>query len=100
MCKARMTNLGESAKERIFLEHIVKVLRWLKEKYPHLQLLMWDDMFRHIDPLLLLGTGEVNLPENLTNNLIFLEYELGKLVEPMVWHYRSSKTFQLSRGIN
>ncbi|XP_065339570.1 hexosaminidase D-like isoform X2 [Cloeon dipterum] len=81
MCQAKLASLGESAKERLFLDHVTKVLRWLKEKYPHLQLLMWDDMLRHIDPLLL------------------IEYELGKLVQPMVWHYRSSKTFQLSRDL-
>lgn len=55
MCQSRMVTLGESAKERLFLDHVAKVLRWLKEKYPYLQLLMWDDMLRHIDPLLLQG---------------------------------------------
>ncbi|XP_059472542.1 hexosaminidase D-like isoform X2 [Neocloeon triangulifer] len=80
-CRSRMATLGESAKEKLFLDHVTKVLRWMKEKYPYIDLLMWDDMLRHIDPLLL------------------IEYEIGKLVQPMVWHYRNSKTFQLSRDL-
>jgi hypothetical protein len=63
-CKHRMAQLPQSqssaARDRLFLEHVTSVLRWLKTSYPNLQLLMWDDMLRHMDPLLLQGMCIIN----------------------------------------
>jgi hypothetical protein len=34
----------------------------------------------------------------IQKNIFISEYELGKLVEPMIWHYRPAKTFNLPDG--
>lgn len=54
----------------LFLNHITRVLKYLKQEYNHLRLIMWDDMFRSIELSMLQESG------------------IGKLVEPMVWYYQ------------
>ncbi|XP_015604191.1 hexosaminidase D [Cephus cinctus] len=56
-------------KRQLFLDHVTRVAKYIKEKYPKLSILMWDDEFREI------------LPQEI------LEKGLNKLVEPVVWKY-------------
>jgi hypothetical protein len=62
-CRAKMSQMPQVnshvARDRLFLEHVTSVLQWLKKKYPSLQLLMWDDMLRHMDPILLQGKCKI-----------------------------------------
>lgn len=61
----------ETAKirDQIFLDHVYAVASQAKKRWPHLNLIIWDDMLRHIPLELLLHSG------------------LSKLVEPMIWVY-------------
>lgn len=36
-------------KRQLFLNHVTKVAKYIKEKYPHITILMWDDEFREIE---------------------------------------------------
>lgn len=36
-------------KKQLFLDHVTKVAKYIKNKYPHLTVLMWDDEFRETD---------------------------------------------------
>lgn len=42
-------------KESLFLNHVVAVLKYLKQNYPSLQPIMWDDMMRVINSDVLKG---------------------------------------------
>ncbi|KAL3269502.1 hypothetical protein HHI36_008568 [Cryptolaemus montrouzieri] len=55
--------------ETLFLRHIRNISSVILEKYPFLKLIIWDDMLRHI------------------SQQTMIDYNLGKLVEPMVWVY-------------
>lgn len=55
--------------ETLFLKHVQNVARIIHANRPHLRLIMWDDMLRHIPQ------------ESL------LEANIGEIVEPMVWVY-------------
>lgn len=68
----------KNGRAELFLEHIMTILQFIKETYPTLRVMMWDDMLRGID---------LN---------ILKEYNLGLYVEPMVWHYQPMQSFQLS----
>lgn len=57
------------SKRQLFLNHVQIIASYIKSKYPHLTILMWDDEFREIDP-----------QEIINRNL-------NKLVEPVVWKY-------------
>lgn len=52
--------------ENLFLRHVRKVAQTIHRKYPKLQLIIWDDMLRHMSQQSLLDAA------------------LGDLVEPMV----------------
>lgn len=52
-------------------------LRYVKEKYPHISVLVWDDEFR-----------KASLEELLSSNL-------GSLVEPVIWKYTPTVTTDL-----
>lgn len=56
-------------KRQLFLSHVTKVASYVKDKYPDLTILMWDDEFREISPAEIRESG------------------LNKLVEPVVWKY-------------
>ncbi|XP_014468107.1 PREDICTED: hexosaminidase D isoform X1 [Dinoponera quadriceps] len=56
-------------KRQLFLEHVSTVVRYIKEKYPELTVLMWDDEFREISPQEIIDKG------------------LHSMVEPVVWKY-------------
>lgn len=56
-------------KKQLFLDHVSTVVRYIKEKYPKLTVLMWDDEFRDITP------QEI------------IDRNLHTTVEPVVWKY-------------
>ncbi|KAL2714480.1 hypothetical protein V1478_015665 [Vespula squamosa] len=56
-------------KKQLFLDHVSKVASYIKEKYPQLTVLMWDDEFREISP------QEI------------IDKDLHLMVEPVVWKY-------------
>ncbi|XP_032682535.1 hexosaminidase D-like isoform X1 [Odontomachus brunneus] len=56
-------------KRQLFLDHVSTVVRYIKEKYPELTVLMWDDEFREISPQEIIDKG------------------LHLMVEPVVWKY-------------
>ncbi|KAG7201210.1 hypothetical protein KM043_003997 [Ampulex compressa] len=56
-------------KRQLFLDHVSKVTRYIKDKYPQITVLMWDDEFREISP------QEI------------IDRELHLMVEPVVWKY-------------
>ncbi|XP_077979423.1 hexosaminidase D-like [Glandiceps talaboti] len=69
-CQRRLETEFHDNRDELFLSHIVWVLQYIREKYPHVQVIMWEDMLRHI--------SEDTLQA----------YNLGELVEPMVWNYK------------
>uniref|UniRef100_A0A1B6ENS6 beta-N-acetylhexosaminidase n=1 Tax=Cuerna arida TaxID=1464854 RepID=A0A1B6ENS6_9HEMI len=56
-------------KKQLFFNHIVTVASYIKEKYPNVKPLMWDDEFR-----------KMTLQELIDSNI-------GSLIEPVVWKY-------------
>ncbi|XP_043256949.1 hexosaminidase D-like [Colletes gigas] len=60
---------GQLGKKRLFLDHVAKVARYVKDKYPDLTILMWDDEFREISPEEIIDRG------------------LHSMIEPVVWKY-------------
>lgn len=56
-------------KKQLFLDHVSKVANYIKEKYPHIAVLMWDDEFREISP------QEI------------IDKDLHLTVEPVIWKY-------------
>lgn len=56
-------------KKQLFLDHVSKVARYVKDKYPEVTILMWDDEFREISPQEIIDRG------------------LHLMVEPVVWKY-------------
>lgn len=56
-------------KQQLFLNHVTTVARYIREKYPKVTVLTWDDEFR-----------KVTLQE-------LTESGIGALVEPVVWKY-------------
>jgi len=63
------TTESEDARDALFLDHVIHLATYLKQKYPKVQVVMWDDMFR-----------EARLE-------ILSASQIGKLVQPMVWMY-------------
>ncbi|XP_030610701.1 hexosaminidase D [Archocentrus centrarchus] len=55
--------------EQLFLSHVIKVARAVKEAWPHLTIIMWDDMMRDMSLDTLKASGLVGL------------------VQPMLWDY-------------
>lgn len=55
--------------EQLFLMHVTKVAKAIKEAWPQMHIIMWDDMMRGMSQDTLNGSG------------------LIKLVEPMLWDY-------------
>lgn len=56
-------------KHQLFISHIRNITNFIRSKWPHLKVVIWDDMLR------LLPLNELQ------------ESQLGNLVEPMVWAY-------------
>ncbi|XP_067005152.1 hexosaminidase D [Anabrus simplex] len=76
-CVRRMEN-SKHGRAQLYLDHIIAVVQFIRDNYPSLRIIMWDDMLRNID------------------SAVLQEYNLGLYVEPMVWHYQSAHSFQLS----
>ncbi|XP_063234522.1 hexosaminidase D-like isoform X2 [Bacillus rossius redtenbacheri] len=74
---ARRVQASKHGRCQLFLEHLVAVAQFIRDTYPSLRIIMWDDMLRPID------------------TSVLLEYNLGRYVEPMVWHYQTAESFQL-----
>lgn len=55
--------------ENLFLRYIRNVANMIREKWPKLRILIWDDMLRHL------------------SQQSMIDISLGNLVEPMVWVY-------------
>lgn len=70
-CQQKMKSVSGYDGTDIYLGHVTQILTFLKETYPYLQLIMWDDILRTVDVLKM------------------KEHNLGNLVEPMVWNYSS-----------
>ncbi|XP_018515960.1 hexosaminidase D [Lates calcarifer] len=60
--------------EQLFLSHVTKVARAIKEAWPHMTIVMWDDMMRSMSPDTLKASGLVGL------------------VQPMLWDYTPNLT--------
>ncbi|XP_050398340.1 uncharacterized protein LOC126816152 [Patella vulgata] len=56
-------------KEDLFFEHVSRVVRYVKEKYPKVTLIIWDDQLRDAS----------------TDNI--KKFGLGGILEPMIWAY-------------
>lgn len=75
-CTKRMQS-SKYGRDSLYLDHVMEVAQFIKENYPNLKIIIWDDMLRNMD----LKTLQ--------------EYNIGYLVEPMVWHYNSLEDFKL-----
>ncbi|XP_071443606.1 hexosaminidase D-like [Hetaerina americana] len=77
-CQAQVVlEKPENRKSRLFLNHVLAVAKFIQNTYPSLGIIIWDDMLRGM------------------STEILMEYDLGKYVEPMIWHYRAEDNFQL-----
>ncbi|XP_050682957.1 hexosaminidase D-like [Leptidea sinapis] len=65
----------------LFLEHIQKVVLFIKQQRPELVVLLWDDMLRPISVEILQA------------------YNLGELVEPVIWNYSPIESFQIESSL-
>lgn len=74
-CQVEMASKAMTTDD-IFQAWIIKVVGWIKKEYPHLVIIMWDDMMRNISTERIKSSG------------------IGDLVEPMVWQYQA-KAFDL-----
>jgi len=54
--KLRLASPGFTV-EQLFLNHVTKVAQAIKEAWPHLTVIMWDDMMRGMSQDTLKGTG-------------------------------------------
>lgn len=69
-----MEKMGASITD-VFLDHTTKVVRMVKQRVAGVKVMVWDDMMRQASV------------EQLTN------YDVGDLVEPVVWNYGSVLEF-------
>ncbi|CAH1782853.1 unnamed protein product [Owenia fusiformis] len=69
------------SKNDLFVRHVSTIAQYVKTKYPHVQPVMWDDMFRWMDE------------ESLQ------KYKIGRLVEPMIWLYTYNVVERLEMSI-
>lgn len=68
---------GVLSRRLLFTEHVIRVARFVRGRYPGVTPLVWDDMLRHWLPVHLADSG------------------LGELVEPVVWVYNEDIARQL-----
>lgn len=53
----------------LFEDHVIRIAKWIKERFPKVQPIIWDDMMRKWSPEEVINSG------------------LGAHVIPMVWVY-------------
>ncbi len=66
-CRETVEKIG---KDRLMLKHVSAVARYTRNSLKIPRVLMWHDMFKSTDPS------------------IMKEYDMGELVEPVIWAYR------------
>ena len=54
VCTKRV-NTSKHGKSSLFLEHVLAIAQYIKETYPCLKIIIWDDMLRSIDLQVLNG---------------------------------------------
>ncbi|CAH0579498.1 unnamed protein product [Chrysodeixis includens] len=79
-CQAKAASNKHRAAS-LYLEHIRDLTLFIKEKRPELIVLMWDDMLRSI------------------NIDTLREYNLGSLVQPVLWHYNAAECFNIDPNL-
>lgn len=47
--------------EQLFLSHVTKVAKAIKEMWPHMTIIMWDDMMRGMSQETLKGEEEIQV---------------------------------------
>ncbi|XP_017881030.1 hexosaminidase D-like [Ceratina calcarata] len=65
-------------KKQLFLDHVSKIARHIRNRYPGLSVLMWDDEFREILPQEIIDRG------------------LHLMVQPVVWKYTTDPEASLT----
>ncbi|XP_074040799.1 hexosaminidase D [Leptinotarsa decemlineata] len=80
ICEKRIQT-SQFGKSRLYLDHMSKIGHYVKENYPGLKIIVWDDMFRNI---------EVE---------ILQEYPSCNFFELMIWNYLPSDSFHLNDGL-
>ncbi|XP_061562606.1 hexosaminidase D isoform X2 [Phycodurus eques] len=68
MSKLWLASPGHTV-EQLFLTHVVSVVKYIKQAWPHMTIIMWDDMMRGMSHDTLKASGIVGL------------------VQPMLWDY-------------
>lgn len=53
-CSKKVQN-SKHGKATLYLDHVTSVAQYIKETYPHLKVIIWDDMLRNIDLSILQG---------------------------------------------
>lgn len=53
-CSKRLQT-NKHGKASLYLDHVVEVAQYIKDNYPNLQIIIWDDMLRNIDINILQG---------------------------------------------
>lgn len=91
ICTKR-TYANKYGKAALYLDHISDIVHYIKENHPTLKVIIWDDMIRSMDINILKGKHPRSNNFQAAN-FSCEDYNMGQLVEPMVWHYNSSETF-------
>lgn len=61
--------------EQLFLSHVTKVAKAIKATWPHMTIIMWDDMMRSMSQDTLKGEEEIEVaPTKPKRSLIFQTY--------------------------
>lgn len=57
LCPAcsRRIETSKYGRPQLFLEHVVTVAQYVREAFPSVHVIMWDDMLRSVDTSVLLG---------------------------------------------
>ncbi|XP_014203922.1 hexosaminidase D-like [Copidosoma floridanum] len=77
----KRASASKHGKASLFLEYVLSIAQFIKETYPFLKIVMWDDMLR---------------PMSIQ---VLNEHYIGKYVEPMIWHYNPRENFSLPPDI-
>lgn len=46
---------GKHGKAALYLDHVTEVVQYVKDNYPHVKIIIWDDMLRNIELSILKG---------------------------------------------
>lgn len=53
---SKRAQTSKHGKAGIYLDHVTEVTQYIKENFPNLKIIVWDDMLRSIDLHVLQGT--------------------------------------------